>query len=110
MSDRVIIKVADIIGDTFCITHDDGQKIFEKLVSLLKEGKHVTISFERVRIIVCSFLNVAIGQLYGTFTEEQIRKQLQILDLVNDNLEILKRVVDNAKRYYAKRDMARQGK
>lgn len=99
MSDRVVINVADIIGGTNCITRDDGQKIFEKLVPLLKEGRHVTISFERSRIFVSLFLNAAIGQLYRIFSEEQIREQLQVSDLTNDNLKIIKCVVDNAKKW-----------
>lgn len=104
MSDRVTINVADVIGGTLCISSEDGQKIFEKLVPLLKEGKHVIISFERITTIISLFLNVAVGQLYGTFTEEQIREQLQVSDLADDDLDILKRVVDNAKRYYANRE------
>ena len=101
MTDKITIRVADIIGNTLCIASEDGQKIFDKLVPLIRNGKHIIISFERVSIIISLFLNAAIGQLYGTFTEEQIRSQLEVSNLAEDDIEMLKRVVENAKSYYA---------
>lgn len=104
MSDKITIRVADIIGNTLCIASEDGQKIFDKLVPLIRNGKHIIISFERVGIIISLFLNAAIGQLYGTFPEEQIRSQLEVSNLAEDDIEMLKRVVENAKSYYANRE------
>ena len=100
MNNNVIIRVADIIGSSLCISAEDGQKVFAKLAPLIKEGKHVTISFERVTTLISLFLNAAIGQLYGSFSEDQVRAQLKVAGLADDDLEILKRVVDNAKKYY----------
>lgn len=101
MDDRITIKVADLIGSPLCISAEDGQKIFEKVESLLKDGKRVNISFDRVTMLVSLFLNVAIGQLYGSFGEQEIRSLVQVEGLSGDDMELLKRVVDNAKRYYA---------
>lgn len=42
----------------------------------------------------------AIGQLYGEFSEEQIREYLSVTEMDNDDLGLLKRVVDTAKRYF----------
>jgi len=101
MDNRIVIRVADLIGSPLCISADDGQKVFEKVESLLNNGKQVTISFDRVTMLISLFLNVAIGQLYGTFKEEEVRALLQVEGLSSDDLELLKRVVDNAKKYYA---------
>lgn len=101
MNDKVTIRVIDIIGGNLCIASEDGQKVFENIVPLLKAGKHVIISFEEVSMLISLFLNTAIGQLYGTFREEQIRAQLEVAELANDDMEILQRVVENAKTYYA---------
>lgn len=101
MSERITIKVADLIGSPLCISADDGQKVFEKVESLLRSGKKVMISFDSVTMLISLFLNVAIGQLYGTFSEEEIRSMVKVEGLSSDDLELLKRVVDNAKRYYA---------
>ncbi|OQY12224.1 MAG: hypothetical protein B6I31_03550 [Desulfobacteraceae bacterium 4572_19] len=101
MSEQIKIKVADLIGSPLCISAEDGQKVFGKVEQLVKAGKEVTISFENVTMLISLFLNVAIGQLYGFFSEEAIRIQLKVEGLLSDDMELLKRVVDNAKKYYA---------
>lgn len=103
MNSQVTLRVADIIGTPLCISSEDGQKVFDILKPLIEEGKVVTVSFERVTTIISLFLNAAIGQLYGNFNESQVRNQLQVKGLANDDLEMLKRVVDNAKSYYSNR-------
>lgn len=101
MKEQVTIRVADIIGSPLCISAEDGQKVYEKLVPLLKQDRKVTISFERVTTIISLFLNAAIGQLYGDFDEDRLNSLLSVTNMTDDDLEMLKRVVDNAKRYYA---------
>ncbi|HPJ27072.1 MAG TPA: STAS-like domain-containing protein [Synergistaceae bacterium] len=104
MSDHVKIKIADLIGSELCISAEDGQKVFGKLEPLVRAGKQVVISFENVTLLISLFLNVAIGQLYGSFSEDAIRGQLRVEGLSSDDMELLKRVVDNAKRYYANKE------
>jgi transcriptional regulator len=101
MKEQVTIRVADIIGSPLCISAEDGQKVYEKLVPLLKQGRKVTISFEKVTTIISLFLNAAIGQFYGVFDESRLNDLLSVTGLTDDDLDMLKRVVDNAKRYYA---------
>ena len=101
MNDQIKIKVADLIGSSLCISAEDGQKVFGKVEQLVKDGKQVTISFENVTMLISLFMNVAIGQLYGSFSEETIRAQLKVEGLSSDDMELLKRVVDNAKKYYS---------
>ena len=99
MNDRIKIKVADLIGSPFCISADDGQKVYDNAKKILEQGKQVTISFENTTMLISLFLNVAIGQLYSPHTEDAIR-QLNIEGLSEDDQELLERVVDNAKKYY----------
>ncbi len=101
MDKTITIKVADLIGSPLCISVEDGQKVFHKIEVLFKEGRNVMISFDRVSMLISLFLNVAIGQLYGSFSEDDIRAKLKVEGLSGDDMELLKRVVDNAKRYYA---------
>lgn len=101
MNNRITIRVADLIGSQLCIAAEDGQKVFEKALPLLKDGKPVTILFEHVNMVISLFLNVAIGQLYGSFRENEIRELVKVEGLSGDDMELLKRVVDNAKRYYS---------
>ncbi len=104
MDDRIVIRVADLIGSPLGISVDDGQKVYDKVEHLLKAGKQVTLLFDRVTMLISLFLNVAIGQLYGTFSEDQVRNLLEVEGLSQDDLGLLKRVVDNAKKYYANPD------
>ena len=101
MSERINLRVADIIGSPVCISAEDGQKVFDKMVPLLRAGKKITLSFEKVDMLISLFFNVAIGQLYDTFSEEDIRASVEVRGLDSDDLEMLKRVVDNAKKYYS---------
>jgi hypothetical protein len=101
MNNRITIRVGDLIGSQLCISAEDGQKVFDKVLPLLKDGKPVTISFDHVSMVISLFLNVAIGQLYGSFSEDEVRALIKVEGLSGDDMELLKRVVDNAKKYYS---------
>ena len=101
MRDKATIRVTDIIGSSLCISAEDGQKIFEKLEPLLEHGTEVTVSFERITTMISLFLNAAVGQLYRVFDEKQINDLVRFEGLADDDREMLRRVADNAKRYYA---------
>ena len=53
--------------------------------------------------MTAAFLNAAIGQLYGTFTEKQIRSLLRVEDIEPQDAALLKRVVETAKLYFQDR-------
>jgi len=103
MEQAVLISVFDLAGPE-CWMDTDGQLLYDKFVPLLREGKKVALSFKYVEMITPTFLNAAIGQLYSEFTEEQIRELLSVTDLGPEDLADLKKVVDNAKRYFASKD------
>ena len=100
MNKVIDISVFEVIGNPWCVASDSGQKVYERLAAALKEEISVTLSFRNVTILTSAFLNAAIGQLYGTFKEEEIRKLLKVKDMENDDLALLKRVVDTAKQYF----------
>ena len=77
-----------------------GQKVYDRLEPGLKSGRRVILSFRNVTTLTSAFLNAAIGQLYGTFDSEQIRSLLEVKDIEQDDLELLKRVIETAKQYF----------
>ena len=93
--------VEKIINSSLGISAEDGQKVFNIIKQNLSEGKIVTLSFENITMLISLFLNVAIGQLYGCLKEEHIPTQLKLKEPSSDDLELLKRVIENAKKYYA---------
>src|SRR5213594_3578542 len=100
MPETVVVRVVDVVGSSLCVSSADGDLVHAKILPLLREGKAVNLSFARVETLISAFLNAAIGQLYGEFTEDQIRAQLSVRDLTPEDLGLLKRVVDNAKLYF----------
>lgn len=104
MNEPILAKVTAIVGGGLCVSSEDGQKVHDKIAPLLHEGRAVTLSFEGVDTLISAFLNAAIGQLYRKFSEEQIRKLLSVRDMTQEDLAILKRVVENAKGFEFKKE------
>jgi len=94
------IKVTGAVGDKLCVSSEDGQKLFDLINKNFKEHNKVELSFQDVTNLTSAFLNTAIGQLYGNFSEEFIKKNLSVVDIETDDAVILKRVVDRAKDYF----------
>jgi hypothetical protein len=100
MEKGLIISPYEIVGSPLCVASDDGQKVFDRIAAALKEGKSITVSFRNVTSLTSAFLNAAIGQLYSSFSQEEIRARLKVKDLPPADLTLLKRVVDTAKEYF----------
>ena len=100
MPENIRISLFEVVGSPFCVASSDGQKICDHLTAALKVDRKIALSFRNVTALTAAFLNTAIGQLYGIFSEEQIRSRLKVVDVEPDDLALLKRVVDNAKLYF----------
>ena len=100
MKKNITLNVFEIVGSPLCVASDDGQRVFDRIAGALKEKRNVTVSFLNVSSLTSAFLNAAIGQLYASFSEAQIRAQLKVKDMQPDDLALLKRVVDTAKEYF----------
>lgn len=104
MNQGINLSVFEIVGSPLCVASDDGQKVHDRIAAALKEGRKVSLSFLNITSITSAFLNAAIGQLYGEFSEDAIRASLQVTDMAPDDLALLKRVVDTAKAYFRDRE------
>ena len=103
MSQIINLSVFEIVGSPLCVASDDGQKVHDRIATALKEGHKVSLSFLNVKSITSAFLNAAIGQLYGEYADDAIRAGLQVADMAQDDLALLKRVVETAKAYFKDR-------
>jgi hypothetical protein len=101
MTTPVIVRIFDIVGGPLCVSADDGQRVHDKIVPLLRDGKKILLSFEQVETLISLFLNAAIGQLYGEFSEERIRELLSVDGMAEEDITLLKYVVENAKKYFS---------
>ena len=100
MNDAARVSVFEVVGNSLCVASDDGQKVHDRLLTALKENRSVVLSFRNVTTLTSAFLNTAIGQLYGVFSEDKIRTLLKVEEMPPDDLALLKRVVDTAKQYF----------
>ncbi len=100
MNDPIAIRVFEIVGSGICVASDDGQKVHDQVAIALREGRKVSLSFHNVESLTSAFLNAAIGQLYGEFSEEKVKASISVKDMSGDDRGLLKRVVDTAKLYF----------
>ncbi len=100
MNKNLVVSIFEIVGSPFCVASSDGQKVCDRLKIALKAGRNVMLSFHNITTLTSAFLNTAIGQLYGTFSEEEIRSLLDVQDMQQDDIALLKRVVETAKLYF----------
>ena len=101
MHDQTQLRVVDIVGSGLCLFSTDGQKVHDAIVAELREGRRVCLSFKGTEALTAAFLNVGVGQLYGEFPGAQIRAKLSVADASQNDLVLLKRVVDRAKEFFA---------
>lgn len=98
--ETVRLSMREIVGRGYAIEEAGGQRVFEQIAQAFRNGHRVQLSFANVELTIAAFLNVAIGQLYGEFTEDEIRARLSVTDISQSDLALVKLVVDNAKAYF----------
>lgn len=100
MPKNIRIFLFEVVGSPFCVASDNGQKVYDRLAAALKVDQKVILSFRNVTALTGAFLNAAVGQLYGTFSEEKIRSLLKVVDAEQNDLALLNSVINNAKLYF----------
>ncbi len=103
MSDSISIRLLDVLGGPLAVSTDDGQLLHDRIAPLVRAGQRVALCFGGMEITTPTFLNAAIGQLYGEFDHGILRTQLSVRDAAPDDLAMLRRVVENAKHYFTAR-------
>ena len=98
--EELAIRVNEVVGSGLCVASDDGEKVYGQTAAALRQKRKVRLSFLSVESLTSAFLNAAVGQLYGEFSEEKVKAGLSVCDIGPDDLQLLKRVVDTAKQYF----------
>lgn len=98
--DVININIFNLVGNSFCVNSDDGNKVFYYIKQALEDKKKINLDFVNVSLLTSAFLNSAIGQLYRDFKDDSIKNLLQITNLSNEDKELLKRVVSTAKLFF----------
>jgi hypothetical protein len=93
-------QIHTIIGEN-CMTPDDGQKVYDLIHPELVANVPVELDFTGVNICISTFFNFAIGQLLRDIQPETLNSLLKISNLNPVGRQVLKLVIENAKRYYS---------
>ena len=98
----ITVFVEQIINSHSAITSEQGELVFNQLSLLFQAGKTVSLDFSNINSITPSFLNNAIGKLYGYYTSEHIKECLLLCGFPSYRNYVLNVVIENAKNYYSK--------
>jgi len=93
-------KIYDITQE-YATDADSGQQLYDLIHPQLIADNLVELDFTGVTIYASAFFNFAIGQLLKDISPDKLNTLLKIPELDPDAHSILKRVIDNAKRYYS---------
>jgi hypothetical protein len=96
----MILRIYDITG-VMATDSESGQKLYDLVLPLLKEGKPVELDFSRVEIFATQFFNFAIGQLLADVKLEQLQSLLNTQGLSKDGQRIMDRAIEYAAKYYS---------
>ena len=95
------IILADVVGSGFCVSSEDGSAVYRRIADSFDRRQPVELSFAGVTRLTSAFLNSAVGQLYNEYDEQTVRGMIIPVDASRDQLILLKKVVDNAKMFFA---------
>ena len=96
----VELHVYDLISNGKAISTEDGNKIFEKIDFAFQNGNRVSVDFSETVILISTFLNAAIGQLYSKYKSNYLNENLSIKGLSNEDISLLRKVIERAKNYF----------
>jgi hypothetical protein len=94
------MKIHDLIGEN-CITLDDGEIVFRLIVSELNNNSSIELDFTGVRVYASPFFNGAVGKLLAEYSPEELNNRLTFHGLSEHGDQVLRRVTQNARRYYS---------
>lgn len=100
MSNEISLKMVEIVGSKKCVIASDGQKVYDYIVEILDRKLNCKLSFFSVEYLTASFLNTAIGQLFGKYQWNFLHDHFFVVDISSDDLILLERVINNAKKYF----------
>jgi hypothetical protein len=97
---EIKISIFEHIGSSAAVSSEDGELLFERIIKALENDVRVILDFNNIELITSTFLNAAIGQLYSKYDSPFLRNHLKVNNLSNEDLNLLKKVVDRAKDYF----------
>lgn len=105
----MVIKVNELVSCNKGVTPDEGKVVYDKLIAAFNNEQPVILDFAGIEMMTTAFLNVAIGNLYKTYTSEQLRELLKLVNVSETTAFRIKKVTDRAKDFYDNPEEFNQG-
>lgn len=94
------LKIKDLIDRETAVSSDDGDNIYKYIIDCIDNDSVAELDFSEITILTTAFLNSAIGQLYNTYSSEQLNKFLILKNVANEDIILFKKVIERAKEYF----------
>lgn len=102
------ISIFEQIGSSAAVASEDGENLFERMDHALEKDMLVILDFINIELITSTFLNASVGQLYSKYDSPFLKEHLRVENMPQEDLEILKKVVDRAKEYFKNKEVMEQ--
>lgn len=96
-----LIIINDFISSCKGITSKEAEPIYDKIYESLSHAENVILDFKDIELTTTAFLNVLIGNLYGHFESNMLKKMIEIRNINDPTAVRIKKVTDNAKVFYS---------
>ena len=97
--------VAEYVQKNQAISSEEAETVYNALHGILKNGQKVILDFSGISLLISSFLNSAVGRLYGEFKPDTIEKLVSYENLDAQDEYILEKVICRAKDYYSNKSL-----
>jgi hypothetical protein len=102
-----ILAVEALCG-RHCLSPDEGEVLYKELYETLRKGEDVLLDFSEVETTASSFLNFAVGRLYGKFDHGFVDSRVRWSGLDQQDDRVLRLVIDNAKEHFRRGEAERK--
>lgn len=103
MAERLF--VAKFVQKGQAISSDEADEIHMMIRERLEEKRKVVLDFSGVLLMLSSFLNSAVGRLYGEFKPDDIERSVAFENIDIKDECMLRMVIERAKDYHMYKDI-----
>ena len=101
---EIRINIFELIASHAAVSTTDGENLFDRIKKAFDSEIKVVLDFNNIELITSTFLNSSVGRLYGHYDTDFIKEHLSVININDDDLVLLKKVVDRAKEYFKEKD------
>ena len=92
-----LLVIAEIIKSEFAVSPEDGNTVYEIIKREIESENQLELDFEGIDIMTTAFLNNAIGNLYRNFDKQQLNMYINMANISDCDLALVKKAIDRAK-------------